>query len=107
MFIEVGEYSYQFQLLLPPNLPSSFDYELGFGSDRAQINYTMNATVDIPWAVDRQTYLGFTVIGNLDLNMLSPVLKEPCSDTDTKVFCCWWCVSEPVFARFEILKGFI
>ena len=95
MLIEVGDYTYPFQVLLPPNLPSSFEHEFG------QIRYSISATIDIPWAFDKHATKSFTVINDYDLNLLGPAVRHPYGLSDSKVFCCWCCASEPVLANFE------
>ena len=50
MFIEVGDYSYPFQVILPHNLPTSFEGLHG------QVRYSINAKIDIPWAFNKVIY---------------------------------------------------
>ncbi len=95
MYIEAGDYSYPFQVLLPPNLPTSFEHQYG------QIRYSISSTIDIPWAFDKHTQKSFSVISNLDLNTIGPQIRQPYALAGSKVFCCWCCASEPVLANFE------
>jgi len=83
---------------LPPNIPTSFEHENG------QIRYSISATIDIPWAFDKHTVRSFTVLSVSDLNLLDPILKQSYGVSGSKVFCCWCCASEPVMARFDVLK---
>lgn len=99
MYIEAGDYSYPFQILLPPNLPTSFEHQFG------QIRYSISATIDIPWAFDKHTTRSFSVISNTDLNSIGPQIRQPYGLSGEKIFCCWCCASEPALANFEILKG--
>ena len=99
LFLEVGDYSYPFEISLPPDLPASFEHQFG------QIRYSITATINIPWAFDKHTQKTFSVISNVNLNTLNPVVKKSYGVSGTKVFCCWFCASEPVLAKFEILKG--
>ena len=98
LYLEAGDYSYPFQIMLPPNLPTSFEHEYG------QIRYSISATIDIPWAFDKHTVKSFTVINVCDLNLLGPQLRIPFGVSGSKVFCCWCCTSEPVIAKFDVLK---
>ena len=43
LYLEVGDYSYPFQFILPINLPSSFEHFIG------KTRYTVEGTIDIPW----------------------------------------------------------
>lgn len=102
LYLEPGDYSYPFQIVLPPNLPTSFEHTYG------QVRYSINGTIDIPWAFDKHTTRSFSVINNVDLNLCSPALRQPYGVSGSKVFCCWCCASEPVTAKFNILKsGFV
>jgi hypothetical protein len=42
-YLEMGEISYPFKIMLPPNLPTSIEKTTG------QIRYSLNGTIDIPW----------------------------------------------------------
>jgi len=69
MTLEAGNYWYQFNVILPPNIPSSFESFTGY------IRYTIQSTFDKPWKFDHYLTNPFTVVGILDLNMQLPVLK--------------------------------
>ena len=43
LYIEVGEYAYPFQIMLPPNVPTSFEHSVG------HVRYSIYGTLDIPW----------------------------------------------------------
>jgi hypothetical protein len=43
LYLEFGEYTYPFQIVLPQNLPPSFQHQIG------KIRYYAKGTVDIPW----------------------------------------------------------
>jgi hypothetical protein len=43
LYLECGEYTYPFQIVLPQNLPPSFQHHIG------KIRYYAKGTVDIPW----------------------------------------------------------
>lgn len=57
-----GEYTYSFHVILPDNLPTSFDGKYG------QIHYEIIATIDRPSRYPKVYRLPFTVIRPLDLN---------------------------------------
>lgn len=57
-----GEYSYTFHVILPDNLPTSFDGKYG------QIHYEIITTIDRPGRYPKVFKLPFTVIQPLDLN---------------------------------------
>lgn len=57
-----GEYTYAFHVILPDNLPTSFDGKYG------QIHYEIIATIDRPSRYSKVYRLPFTVIHPLDLN---------------------------------------
>lgn len=84
-YLDAGDHSYPFQVLLPPNLPTSFEHEYG------QIRYSISATIDIPWAIDKHSVKTFTVISISDLNSFRPTLRQPYGVSGSKVFCCWCC----------------
>jgi hypothetical protein len=98
-YLEVGDHSYPFEIFLPSDLPASFEHQFG------QIRYLIIATINIPWAFDKHVQKSFYVISNVNLNALNPIMKKSYGTSGTKVFCCWCCASEPVSAKFEILKG--
>lgn len=68
MYLEAGEYVYNFELQLPLELPSSFEGDFG------NIRYGASVTIIIPWGFDDKIIESFTVIRALDLN-LYPSLK--------------------------------
>ena len=43
LYLEVGEYVYPFQMVLPMNIPNSFMHCFG------ETRYSINGTVNIPW----------------------------------------------------------
>jgi len=99
-YLEEGEYSFPFEILLPGSLPTSFEHEYG------HIRYSIRATVDIPWAIDKHTLIAFTVISPNNLNSLGPTIRQPFGVSGSKIFCCLCCSSQPVTAKFEVFKGF-
>jgi hypothetical protein len=97
LYLECGDYSYPFQIVLPPNLPTSFEHMYG------RVRYSIYGTIDIPWAFDKHTTRSFSVISHLDLNAL-PNLHQPFGVSDTKVLCCGICKSDPIIAYFSLMK---
>ncbi|CAF0904985.1 unnamed protein product [Brachionus calyciflorus] len=98
LYLEIGDYSYPFDIVLPPNLPTSFEHTVG------QVRYSLYGTVDIPWAFDKHTTRSFTVVSHLDLNA-NPALRQGFGVSDEKVLCCGPCKSDPIIANFNILKS--
>ena len=43
LYLTVGDHSYPFSIILPSNLPTSFEHSIGY------IRYYLYATIDIPW----------------------------------------------------------
>lgn len=78
LYLEVGDYSYPFEVILPDNLPSSFEHSVG------KIRYSIKGTIDIPWAIDKHTVKRFTVVNNVDLNRFNPSLRQPMEVNDSK-----------------------
>lgn len=98
LYLESGDYSYPFNIVLPPNLPTSFEHQFG------RVRYSIYGTIDIPWAFDKHTTRSFSIVSPLDLN-LNPNLRQPYTTTASKVLCCGPCKSDPITANFSVLKG--
>jgi len=81
VLLEAGTQRYPFRFFLPPNAPSSFGGEYGYG----YVRYKAEATIDRPWKFDRVTRSAFTVISLLDLN-LEPFHFRVNTPICTKVF---------------------
>lgn len=100
LFLEVGDYTYPFTVNLPLNLPTSFEHIYG------KMRYSLNATIDIPWAIDKHSTKSFTVVSILDLNAIREQnLRKSVEITDTKVLCCGPCKSNPIMAEFTAKKS--
>lgn len=84
-----GTHRYDFECLLPPQLPASFEASHG------SIRYHVEAVLDVPWSFDKEFELQFTVARNDDLNF-QPYLKIPSQSEKIKRFCCLFCESEPL-----------
>lgn len=59
-----GTYNYTFQCMLPSNLPTSVEGEIGY------IRYTARVVVDIPMWPDDKFEVPFTVIKAINLNAI-------------------------------------
>ncbi|KAK3611649.1 hypothetical protein CHS0354_021902 [Potamilus streckersoni] len=60
-----GNHMYPFSLNIPANAPSSFEGRRGY------VRYICKATIERPWKLDQHVRRAFTVIHDLDLNLLS------------------------------------
>lgn len=81
LYMEVGDYSYQFQIHLPSHLPTSFKHEDCF------VEYTLTTTLCSLCGLRKETERNFIVISPLDLNQF-PVLKQPVMINESK--CLSW-----------------
>lgn len=96
-----GEHAYPFSCVLPPNLPSSFESDLG------HVRYTVKATLDRPWKFDQEVKTAFTVVSPLDLNK-ERVAAEPVHEELTKTFCCLCCASAPLNITVSLpVRGYV
>ncbi|XP_055327009.1 arrestin domain-containing protein 2-like [Sitodiplosis mosellana] len=82
-----GSYTYNFQCMLPPDLPSSFEGEFGY------IRYCTRVVIDIPLLPDQTFEQLFTVIKAVNLNA-DPALRAPFIAERRKTFspfllCCF------------------
>lgn len=60
--LKPGTYNYEFQCMMPSDLPSSVEGSIG------HIRYTACVVIDIPWWRSKEYELQFTVIKTIDLN---------------------------------------
>ena len=60
--MSTGKHEFPFEYALPPDLPSSFESDIG------HVRYTIKGTIDRPWKFDHETKDAFTVVSNYDLN---------------------------------------
>ncbi|XP_065340815.1 arrestin domain-containing protein 17-like [Cloeon dipterum] len=77
--LESGEHEFEFNIILPQDIPSSFESELG------QIRYTISAIVETPWATDQEAIRTVTIVNPIDLNE-GPQLAELISINKTRSF---------------------
>ena len=97
-YLEAGNYSHQFQFVLPPVLPTSIEHHNG------HIRYSIVGTIDIPWSFNRNCEKRISVIGHVDLNTI-PALGEPAKATQSKTMCCFCCASEPIIMTLTTRKS--
>lgn len=90
-----GTYSYNFQVALPHQLPSSLEGEYG------HIRYQVVVTIDRPWRFDNVFKKPFTVLYSLDLNR-DFTYKTPIFLEDEKTFCCMCCQSGLLVAKLSV-----
>lgn len=95
--VHPGVYAYNFECQLSSSIPQSAEGEHG------HVRYRVDANLDIPWAPDLHDERVLTVIRYEDLNFF-PELRMPCAFEEIKIFCCWFCKSEPLILRVGLLK---
>lgn len=99
-YLEVGEQFYPFNIMLPPNLPTSYEQSVG------KIRYSLTGNIDIPWAFDKHTKRQICIINHYNLNDY-PLLQNPCHGEASKVFGVIF-QEAPAIARLSISKtGFV
>lgn len=79
--IKAGSHSFNFSFRLPPNLPTSFDAKHSDGYIRYSIKVCMMANESIKHS--RKAY--FSVVKQEDLNLMSPMLREPMFEQTSKL----------------------
>ncbi|XP_053969273.1 arrestin domain-containing protein 17 [Anastrepha ludens] len=89
-----GDYSYTFHVILPENLPTSFDGKYG------QIHYEIITTIDRPARYPKVFKLPFTVIQPLDLNV-DTIYRVPLEILDRKRFWSFCCPTGPLTVKFS------
>lgn len=100
--IAAGAYQYNFQAVLPPLLPTSFEAKHG------SIRYLINVVIDRPWKFDLTYKVAFTVLKQLDLNYENPALKIPSKMEQIKTFYCGFCKTAPLFLAASIpISGYV
>lgn len=101
LYLEAGHFRQTFEIVLPPNLPTSFEHKIG------KIRYSIRACIDIPWSLNKYSERGFTVISHFDLN-LNPHLRSPNSNSGEKILGFGPWKSDPIVGKIQIPKvGFV
>lgn len=100
--IAPGAYQYNFQAVLPPLLPTSFEAKHG------SIRYLINVVIDRPWKFDLTYKVAFTVIKQLDLNYENPALRIPTKLEIVNTFYCGLCKTAPLYLAASIpMSGYV
>ncbi|XP_070495151.1 arrestin domain-containing protein 3-like [Chironomus tepperi] len=98
--MEAGTYKYKFQCQLPHQLPYSLSLPHG------KVSYHIEAVLDIPWKIDKETKLDITILRYDDLN-LYPELKNPMRRAERKNFITLFSDSKPLLMTAGIpCRGF-
>ena len=50
LYLEVGDHSFPFRVILPMNLPTSFEHHIG------RIRYSIEGIIDIPWYIFKMLF---------------------------------------------------
>lgn len=100
--IAAGTYQYNFQAILPPLLPTSFEAKHG------SIRYLVTVVIDRPWKFDLTYKVAFTVLKQLDLNYENPALKIPTKMEVFDTFYCGLCKTAPLYLAASIpISGYV
>lgn len=89
-----GVHILPFSLMLPPNLPSSFEGHHG------NVRYYVKADIVRDWKWNHKVKQHIMVNGILDLNLF-PSALTPGNSTDHKKLCCLCCKSGPITAAIH------
>ncbi|KPU72712.1 uncharacterized protein Dana_GF23083, isoform B [Drosophila ananassae] len=89
-----GEYSYTFHVILPDNLPTSFDGKYG------QIHYEIITTIERSGRYPKVFKQPFTVIQPLDLNA-DAIYRVPLEILNRKRFWSFCCPTGPLTVKFS------
>lgn len=95
-----GTHKYNFSCQLPYQLPYTVELSLG------KISYHIEAVLDIPWKIDKETKVDIMVVRYDDLNMY-PELKHPLRRAERKSFMTLFSESKPLTMTVGIpYRGF-
>jgi len=86
-----GIHYFPFSFLLPPNMPTSFESNIG------QVRYFVKADIVRDWKWNHKVKQHLMINGILDLNMY-PSAKHEGNSRDHKRLCCLCCKSGPISA---------
>lgn len=97
--VPMGVHSYNFECFLPEPIPYSVEGKHGY------IRYKVEASLIIPWGFDLKLVKPFTVLRNDDLRHIRyDDLRDPFTNEENVVFCCWVCKSDPLFIKVQLPK---
>lgn len=97
--VPVGVHIYNYECLLPEEIPASVEGLIGF------VRYKVQATLDVPWDLDLHSVKQFTVVRHDDLNLVTfPNYRQPCEVEEIKTFCCLCCESDPLIMIMRVPK---
>lgn len=95
MEVPTGLHTYNFESLLPDQIPYSAEGFFG------HIRYKVDVNLDIPWAPDFHCKKPFYVTRYDNLSLL-PEMSFPCEQEEVKVFCCLCCAPDPLIVRVRL-----
>ncbi|PSN31157.1 hypothetical protein C0J52_22358 [Blattella germanica] len=96
-----GEYSYDFSMMVPEDIPSSFKTSSG------HVQYKVKAKVDPPQRIDPYVEKLINVISPINLNM-DPQYRLPLTKEIDRYFCCLCCKKGPLTIVSKIpLRGYV
>lgn len=97
-----GIHTYNFQTVLPANLPTSFEAKSGF------IRYTVRVALERPWKFDLTYKMGFTILKQHDLNYETPTLRIPTKQEESKAYLCGFCRTNSIYLSSQLdITGFV
>jgi hypothetical protein len=100
IYLEQGNYSYEFEVKLPENLPSSLASRWG------EISYNLDAVFEMPWTFNKRHVQPLTLINLTDLSKnFKPSMPEEYFVKGNKVYGCCCCASSPVETKLVLDKN--
>ncbi|CAF0758598.1 unnamed protein product [Brachionus calyciflorus] len=94
LYLEINEYDFPFDFVLPNYLPYSI-YD-----SNGQIYYLLTALIDIPWSSNIKTKLRINIAHSFDLNS-NPSLRH---GYEVETLCCGPSKSNPILIKISTLK---
>eukprot|EP00759_Apiculatamorpha_spiralis_P058305 PhF_6_TR9171/c1_g1_i2/m.14276 len=86
----VGRFSYPFEVVLPFNIPPSYEYR--YGCDFAATRYFVGVCVDIPWGKDAEMSFPFQVLNCCPVSQWSA--DRPIDVPQQVDVCCCCCINK-------------
>lgn len=93
--VQPGSHKYNFACQLPEQLPYSFSGIHG------EIEFYVEAVLDIPWRFDKEIKTPITIVRHDDLNLYRE-LRIAQKVEEVKTFCCLFCESGPLLIQATI-----